>query len=319
MDELKYIIDQMNYEIFLAEDAMNISMRQLAHKAKYVTEAADMVILNESVIEVIKKYIKKVADAIQKAWNTFKTKIDYKVIHFIIDNNKKYLESDFKMKLPTDFEYPELNEWNKINEEVTVGDNILNAGSYGQMSEYLESVDKFFAQYYNNYVEQENGQPLKFTEVFTRRCFSKADDNHVMDKAVIGQYKDFLLGYKDQVELIQSDIDAINEVSQNIDSLLRQIGVTESTTFIGDILLEADDDQNKFRNADPNAEDKKQNNSKDRQNIVTYYKAMTQILTAKMRTCNKVKSNALRVVTNFVRLQGGLVKLPDNLKKKEEG
>ena len=37
---------------------------------------------------------------------------------------------------------------------------------------------------------------------------------------------------------------------------------------------------------------------------------MTQILTAKMRTCIKVKSNALRIVTNFVRLQGGITKLP---------
>lgn len=313
--EYKGIVDQMNYEIFLAEEAMRISLRNLDRKAKLVTEAADIEMLNEAVVDVIKTYIKKVAQSIQKAWNNFKAKIDYKLIHFVIDNNKKYLESDFKMKLPDEFMYPEINEWTNINENCTIGDNMLNAGNYAQMSEYLESPEAFLKQYYQAFVEVENGEQLKLSEVFEKRCFSKADQNQVVDKVLISQYVEFLNDYNTQVQGIQADIDSINNINANIDQFLRQV-VNASTVYIGDIIMEAEENTNKFRSADPNDQNNGGNNSKDRKNITTYYKAMTQILTAKMRTCNKVKSNALRIVTNFVRLQGGIVKIPKPGEKK---
>jgi hypothetical protein len=139
-----------------------------------------------------------------------------------------------------------------------------------------------------------------------------------------------LNNYKDQIEMIQTDIDAINQVNSNMDDLIKQIGggnnatgptttnkpqpepqqqqATQASAIMRGLgyILEAEGENTKaFRNADPNAPDPTKNNNKDRQNIVNYYKAMTSILTAKMRTCNKVKSNSLRIVMNFVRLQGG--------------
>lgn len=313
MDEIKIIQDQLYYDIFLAEETMRMSLRQLDEKAKCVTEASEIIVLNESVAEVIRTYIKKVAASIQKAWNTFKAKIDYKIIRFVIDNNKKYLESDFKMKLPDDYEYPEINVWKDINQNCSVGDNLLTSSNYAQMSEYLESTEKFLQQYYPNFVEQENGEQMRMIDVFMKRCFTKATNQQVVERRLISEFVSFLDDYQNQIEMIQEDIDAINNVSQNIDQLLRQV-TGEATEYIGNIILEAED-TNKFRNADPNAEEKTKSNNKDRQNIVTYYKAMTQLLTAKMRTCNKVKSNALRIVTNFVRLQGGLVKIPEKNKE----
>lgn len=318
MDEHKYIIDQMNYEIFLAEEGMKFSLNQLKRQQMF-SESTNLEVLNEASLEIIKKYIKKVSDSVQKAWDSFKEKIDYKTMTFILENNKKYLESDFQMKLPDDFEYPEIEKWSKINDGCKLGDNKLDAGNYATMKPYLEDPDKFLDQYYKEFVEQTgDGKIVNISETFNKRCFSKADANHVMTSTVIGQYVNFLKDYKAQVEEIQNDINTINEVNNNIDNLVRQI-LGEST------LLEAEEDQsqtqkpentNKFRSA--TGEDKPKTNV-DRQNIINWYKAMTQILSAKMRTCNKVKSNALRIVTNFVRLQGGLVKLPDNLKKEEGG
>ena len=315
---------QLQYEIFLAEESMRMSLKRLSDQAKYVTEAADMIILNESVVEVIKKYLKTVTASIQKAWNSFKKKIDMKIIHLVIDNNEKLLTSDFKMKLPDDYEYPEINVWNDINQNCTIENNILTTANYKQMTQYLETPEDFLKQFYPNFIEQDNGKQMRLVDVFEKRCFTRASDQSVVDANLINEYKEFLLDYENQINGIQADIDSINKVNQNIDQMLRELGLSESTVFIGNLLLEAGGNQqqqntnptnnnennNKFRNADPNAANQTGNNTKDRQYIVNYYKAMTQILTAKMRTCNKVKSNALRIVTNFVRLQGGITKLP---------
>lgn len=332
MNEYDYkgIIDQMNYEIFLAEETMKISLKQLDNKARLVTESTELIALNESVADTLLKYLRSVTTSMQKAWNNFKSKIDYVAIQKAIKGEEKYLESDFKMKLPDEFMYPELNVWNSINENCTLGDNLLSVSNYAQMSQYLESPEAFLKQYYAEYVEQENGKQLKFADVFEKRCFTKASDQQVVDKQLIAVYVDFLNNYKDQIGQIQTDIDAINQVNTNMDDLIKQIAgannvsaptnnrpepqqqaTTASAIMKGSsYILEADDqpkpeNTNKFRNADPNAPDPTKNNSKDRQNIVNYYKAMTSILTAKMRTCNKVKNNSLRIVMNFVRLQGG--------------
>lgn len=330
MDEFKGIYDQYIYEEFLAEQTLKQQLRSIEKRSKMVTESTELIALNEGVAEALQKYLKTVTTSMQKAWNNFKGKIDYTAIQKAIKGEEKYLESDFKMKLPDEFMYPELNEWNSINENCTLGENLLSASNYAQMSQYLESPEAFLKQYYAEYVEQENGKQLKFAEVFEKRCFSKASDQQVVDKQLIAQYVAFLDGYKDQIGQIQADIDAINQVNANMDDLIKQIAgannvsaptnnrpepqqqaTTASAIIKGSsYILEADDqpkpeNTNKFRNADPNAPDPTKNNSKDRQNIVNYYKAMTSILTAKMITCNKVKNNSLRIVMNFVRLQGG--------------
>ena len=332
MDEFRGIYDQYIYEEFLAEQTLKRELSNLNKKTGVITESAELEILNEAFSEAIQKYLRSVTGSMQKAWNNFKGKIDYVAIKKAIDGEEKYLTSDFKMKLPDNFQYPELNEWNNINENCTLGDNLLNASNYAQMSQYLESPEAFLKQYYAEFVEQENGKQMKLADVFAKRCFSDASDQQVVGKELIAQYVDFLNNYKNQIELIQSDIDAINQVNDSMEDLIKQIGgannlsaptnnkpepqqqqqATAASAIIrgSSYILEADDqpkpeNTNKFRNADPNAPDPTKNNSKDRQNIVNYYKAMTSILTAKMRTCNKVKSNSLRIVMNFVRLQGG--------------
>ena len=324
--EYKAIIDQMNYEIFLAEESMKLTLRGLERKSKIVTEASDMNILNEAAGDAIMDFIRKVTQSIQKAWNNFKAKIDDTIIQNILERNKELLAKDAPMKLPDDFMYPDVKEWIEINNNCKVGSNILNSSSYAQMSEYLESPDKFYKQYYNEYVEEENGKVLSFSEVFEKRCFKKAVPNQIIKQTDIKPYVDFLKGYNnEQVKLIQEDIESINNVSQNVNSLLNSL--SESGVFIGSIILEGENDQPQqtqstittsatsdpkentktFRSADPNNNKaaQKEKRGKDRKNITTYYKAMTQLLSAKMRTCNKVKSSALKIVTNYVRLQGG--------------
>lgn len=326
MDEFRGIYDQYIYEEFLAEQILKRELRNLDNKAKVITEATELEVLNEAFIDTIQKYLRSVTASMQKAWNNFKSKIDYVAIKKAIEGEEKYLTSDFKMKLPDDFMYPELNEWNNINENCTLGSNLLNTSNYAQISQYLESPESFLKQYYAEFVEQENGKQMRLVDVFEKRCFSKASNQQVVGKELIEQYVDFLNSYKNQIEMIQADIDAINQVNSNMDELIKQIGgannvsaptnnrpqATNASTIMrgSNYIFEADDqpkpeNTNRFRNADPNAPDPTKNNSKDRQNIVNYYKAMTSILTAKMRTCNKVKSNSLRIVMNFVRLQGG--------------
>ena len=319
--EDKYIIDQLNYELFLAEQSLKMSLKSYDNKARLVTEAVDIMVLNEGVADTIKKYLAQVTNAIQKAWNNFKTKIDGERIHLLLDKNGKYLSTDFKMKLPEEFEYPELNVWEDINNNCTVGDHLLNAGNYAQFKDYLETSDKFLAQYYPNWYEEGK----KIAEVFNEKCFSKADANHVVDNKLATDYSKFLLSYKDSINGIQEDIDAINKVNQNIETLVKQV-VGESTVYIGNILLEVENDQqqqntntqdekNKFRDADHNAP--KKDSSTDRKNIVNYYKAMTSILSAKMRTCNKVKNNSIRILTNYIKLQGGQVGVLPNKNEKK--
>ena len=328
VDDMCAIEAQLKYDLYIAEEVLKMTSRRL--EKQVLSESTNAEVLNEAFADIIQKYLRTVTDSMQKAWNNFKNKIDYVAIEKAIKGEEKYLESDFKMKLPTDYLYPELNEWNSINENCTIGDNLLSTANYAQMSQYLESPEKFLDQYYKEYVEQENGKQLKFVEVFEKRCFSKASEQQVVDKNLIAQYVAFLEGYKDQIGQIQTDIDAINQVNSNMDELIKQIGGANNVTAPtnnrpepqqqataasaimkgSNYVLEADDqpkpeNTNKFRNADPNAPDPTKNSSKDRQNIVNYYKAMTSILTAKMRTCNKVKNNSLRIVMNFVRLQGG--------------
>lgn len=325
---MQSIIDQLNYEMFLAEQSMKMELKRIDTKAKTVTEATDIIILNEAVSDVIRKYIIKIAGAIQKAWNNFKAKIDNERIHALLDKNGKYLSTDMKMKLPVEFEIPNVDNFNELNAKIGLADHELNAGNYMQMKEYLGSTEAFYQQYYKDIYEQDKS----IMDVFEEKCFTKAKETDIVDNTLAMKYSTFLLDYNKNIKLIQDDIDAINKANQNIDNLLKQV-VGESSVYIGNyfILTEVgpndnnpgqtptppnpQDEKDQFRNADPNAP--KKESGQDRKNIVTYYKAMTQILSAKMRTCNKIKNNSIKILSNYIKLQGGQVGIIKNNPEKQ--
>jgi hypothetical protein len=236
---------------------------------------------------------------------------------------KKYIdgsEKAFNMKLPEGFEYPELNNWDTLNGDIKLSTNILDSNNYQQYKDDLETPDKFLQKYYPSMIE--NGK--KPIDIFNEKCFSKADTTHSVNNELAQRYLKFLNEYKESTNHIQEDIDAINEANKSIENMIKQI-TGESTRYIGNILMEAPEGQpqqnnapssptsvnqptekeniNKFRNADPNAP--KKETGQDRKNIVNYYKAMTSILTAKMKTCNKIKRNSAKILTNYIKLQGG--------------
>ena len=218
--------------------------------------------------------------------------------------------------MPKEFEVPNLQTWDRLYNSIEIKEYSQNYQSWIQ-NKSLEDNQTFIKAVYPDLVDGD--KPI--VQVLHEKIFKVTQANEVMHKNLVQEYSNFLLEYGEQVNAISKDIDSLNASNKNIEAMLNKI-TQEATYFLGDEiftkLYEAENNQQsnpqeekekqekQFRSADPNdqnAADNKKKAAQDRKYIVTYYKASTQVFSAKLKTCNAVKGASEKIVSNFIKLQ----------------
>ena len=320
MEPLTKEENDLLYEISKAEDNYYRSLARIYHEAELygpLLEASDYVVLNEGVKETIMKYLQSVTAAISKAWNAFKERRVKEELVELINKNRDKLNSDFKMFMPKEFEVPNIDTWDRLFNQIEIKDYGMNYQSWVQ-NKTLEDADTFIKNQYPELVDGDKS----IDQVLHEKIFKVTQRDEVMHKGLVTKYSDFLLRYGDQYNKISKDIDSLNASNKNIEEMLAKI-TNEATCFLGDkiftMLYEADNNQPqpspqeqkekeeaKFRSADPNDQNSDESKNKlaqDRKYIVTYYKASTKVFSAKLKTCNAIRSASEKIVNNFIKLQ----------------
>ena len=316
----RYIIT----ELYSAESEMVQRLALIDNMA--LTEAESPQVLNEALKEVITQYIQKITLSITKAWAAFKGKqVDNKLMELINKNTDK-LNSGYQMLGPEGFVPPQIQVWNNLSEKVTIPEFTQANYNGWKDGKYLESSEAFNKQFFPDFVDGD----LAPKDVLNKKVFPEegkgGNTRYPINGDKIGEMVEFLKGYSKNVDTLGKSIDKFNASNKNIQTLLNSL--QESTTYMGySLLSEAPEDNNQQNNtntqqsttvdknagnksvpADPNDPkngDKKNNNTEDRKNIVTYYKACTAIFSAELRTCIKIETRAAKLVKDYINLQGG--------------
>ena len=317
--ELKINIENALNNLFKELSISNIKYEKIKNNSYFIESTAteQYRILNESVKDAIINFIKTVVEAVTKAWNNFKLLNNTKTKE-LINKNRNLLSTNFPMYCPKDFEIPEIKIWKSLNESVKILDFATNYDSW-KKEKILESNETFIKAKYSDMT-----QPDKtIVQVMHDKCFRKVKDKEVIGKDIISEYVSFIEGFEKERDAISQDIDQLNASNKNIEARLKEI-VSEATNYyigndIFSLLCEGetqtdnqqqtsqqDKNQNSFRSANPNDQKESDNKNKlaeDRKNIVTYYKASTQVFSAKLKTCRNIETTCEKIVKNFINLQ----------------
>lgn len=317
-DELSfdYAIENAINELFNNLKISNYKYHNLQN-ANYLNESqiyTQVLILNEGVKDAIMNFLKKVTEAVSKAWTVFKERRVKNEIKELIQKAKGKLNEGFKMLMPKEFDLPELKIWQDMYETIVVKDFMTNYETWKQ-SNVLKSEEDFIKSQYPSLVEE--GKSIY--DVMYSKVFKKVNSNEALDYELFKQYVEYLENFNVQVDTISKDIDALNASNKNIETKLNQI-INASATYVGydilSILFEAPGDntsnntnsneESKFRSADPNDSKEKDNDDKmvqDRKNIIIYYKASTKIFSAKLKICNRTRLQSEKICKNYINLQ----------------
>lgn len=327
---LYYSLYEADQELLNKLSVLNIKMSGPISESSYI-------VLQESVKDTIMNYIRKITANIQNVWNRFKSKMIELSGNNLIKGNDKYLNSTFVMNPPKDFEIPDLNNLNIfLNKKIQPYSAALN--------EKLNNVDDFLKEEFTEYFTSDD-----FVKGVMDKVIKKATGEEKINAAQIKIYTTYLTDtYKKSYDSIASDLQKINESAKTIERLLsgsdfntpvdvvnkpqpnqnnngdQKVG--ESFSYHSTMMnyfSEAEDDNkkedsdNKFRNADPNAQQEEKQNDKNKE-VVTYvrnyYKAMTKVLSLKMQVCSRCYNKVYMITKKYIDLQ----KAADKEAKKEE-
>ena len=337
---------QLSYEIESAITQLteNIALNNIQYDKMISNQAllesqiySSTLILNEGVKESIIEFLKKVTAAVSKAWTAFKNFQNTQTIE-LMNKNKDKLTSDYKMYCPDNFEIPKVNDnnWETFNENIQIKDFVSNYETWKQQKVF-ESVDQFIKSQYPELLKSD----MNLVQSMHKDMFM--DTAQTKGKAITAEtltpFINFINNFVTTRDNIGKDIDSLNASNKNIEAMLSKI-IAEHTDYIGynifSLLSEADqvsqtstqqaaaqntsnnqnNNTNKFRSADPNdqqSDDNKKKLAEDRKNIVTYYKASTQVFSAKLKTCKAIETACEKIVSNFIKLQ-----LKGSKKKEEQ-
>ena len=331
------IISQLNFEVYVAENEYFNRIAMIHNRLQIMSESESYQALNESFFDVIKKYIEKITTAITTAWNKFKSISVKAEITELINKNKKFLDSAFRMMIPKDFAVPDLEKWNEINDYIgrQFKQSTFDQAKFRswKQGDFLESPEKFLNYIYPTIMNM-GTQDMSIADKINNAVFgeSKKTQTEILVADKIKPYSEWLLTYPDQLNKISANLEVVNASNKNVEQALKSLQNVNASYIEYDFykyLAEEGENQqsdtqatsnqnaptpqvntttasttpdNTFKSADgdnPNKID----SAEDRKAIVNYYKANTSILSAQMKTCNQIRSASERLVKNFIRLQ----------------
>lgn len=329
-DKLTLEESSLEYSLFCAENNLIRSLALIDNKAKYVTEASEYQILNESLLDVMRKYMNQVVISISKAFQKIKQTIADKEVASIkklVADNQKLLQTDFVMLYPDNFEYADLTKWENVFNTITNNFKEFTTADYNgwKTQKALETPEDYIK---NNYSQlSEMGDPKQPLSVNLHNEIFKPGKGVNVNSTLVNSYVDFINNYEDQIKKIAAQIDKINNSNKNIDTYLSSIVQAKTEeSYIGSerllsLLAEAGENEgdtsqqppakintnveNKFRDASDPTGEKAKNNSQsvDRKYIVNFFKANTQVLSAEMKVCNEIRKCCQKTIKNYIKLK----------------
>jgi hypothetical protein len=271
----KVDFDQFSYSIYCIEqDLRDIDAVYNLKQYGLVEESSELTSLQEGVADTIMTAIRSFIAKIQEVWNKFKSQIVSDMDKKFIENNAKYLNSDYKMNMPIGYNKPDMEEYEKF----------MNMKMPTFTKELLKDLDEeeiFIRKYLPLISSNKAGDITKnnkksMTNVEVEKILHKIEENEkvAVDKQYIDSCRKFLLNYKAESDKIAEDIRIINSSSRNMEEVAKnsmsQAAPTATNTANTGNAAEAQQSQKEaymnyyFSEADDNAAENNDNNEGDK-------------------------------------------------------
>lgn len=288
MNFTKSIINENDYstyyDLFLAEQSFYDSILS-------VTESNEgLISLTEGVKETITKYLNRIMESLQKAWNNFQ--------EIVGDKPKKYLDSivDKIKSAAPDFKINQFKKYNSGNM-----DNIkIVPFDYEQMKE-CDTKEKLLSKFYSGIIKD----PEKsIKENLRDRVVTGVQDGVQCSKDMLQNMFDFLTKeFPVKMKTLKNDITNINNssnvIQQTVVSLPAETTTTEAFSFRRWYLTE-DDTPQQGGNKKEKFEDGPSSNKGNFIKIVTTYIGVAvDFATAKMSLLKDIFSDYLNIIKHY--------------------
>lgn len=286
-----------NYDIYLAEQELFDSFMKI--QSSSILEDVDITYINESVKDIILRYLNKISTSIEGAWNKFKQTV-------FRDVDKKYLQSiRDKMQNPnprfTISNYPTYNTA-KLEETKLVPFN------YGEMKEFLESKNAFIEKYYPDLASPEKST----IEMLESLSITGRQDTRCTPEILKMMYKFASSDFETKVSGIEADLRTVNKSNTNIQQVANQI--TQGTTTTPTAPNQSNDQEQNDNKEEGSEEgksvgykDDKQTEAGDNSSLIKqisiYMKASTDILSAKMKIYRDIYALYMKTLRHYTRAE----------------
>lgn len=288
----------ISYNLFLAEQEMFTSLAQIEYGI--CNESVNLVALQEGVKETVMNYLQKIMTQIQKIWTKFQSNFSAKVAiflekkvlplfdkadqtEFIVNNYREYDLSKLDNYVIKPFEYND-----QTKDDYSSVSNIINKQFPGLLREGSTDLKQALMNQ-----------------------ISKVTPKYKVTKNVIVEdiYAYCKEGYKENISSIETDINALNNSSKTITSMVSTVMSAQESLELWNnmslhILTEADGEKMTFTDAsgETSGESKKADESKSKiiSAVTTYMTSNTKLLSAKMSMVNGKFNSCMKILTHFV-------------------
>lgn len=314
------IINELEYKNYLAERIFLDELAAISIKYNGILNESNIQVVQEITIETFLKYIRTIMANIQNAYNKFKATVNDKIWEEIKNKHGKILAEDHKLMVT------EVNEndigvprTDNIEKFISITPNAFNEGMVNQYSTKLEAIKGLYS--YFDEIQDDKSESLR--AVVIKNCYTKINQNYVVDSTIIKDYIDFLDNYKSNSDKVANDIRIINSSERSIENLVKQsmessgeaVKAPTSNTqqgeqkqtntteaFIEMVLENAVDvllSEIKFdTGSDQTTKDGKNDINKF---ISSYFGAITTVLSLKMKTLDQSRRLILNVCRNYIK------------------
>jgi hypothetical protein len=264
--------------------------------------------------------MQKVSENCQKAWDKFKQSADTRSIINVVNNDTQvYFNTGFRMQFPKGFKAPLMREWYRIRDNVKVLP--MDEGTYNANKQFLESEEDYKQHFYRNFYDPDEDD---FLPAWEKKIFVITTGKEIIGKEEITAMVDFLANYNSQIESIGKDIDTINISNRNLKNMLSNMpanesfkmieGINEIINEIGikmigtgfknpdDIKTSIIDKHNKALAKEQNRLRKREAKN-DKKYIMTYYMSSMDIISSKIKICNTIRVQNLKIAKKYIALQ----------------
>ena len=289
---------QINYEIFLAEQEFFKGIIQTG--VGYFNESSDLISLNESVKDVVMKYLEKISAAIQKAWDKFKEIVNKAKDAAYI----KMIKS--KMENPK----PAFIIENYVEYNMNLLDSIrLIPFDYEQMKESLTSKKDFLSKYYSRVYRNPEESVL---DNFNNVLISSVSDKECTPELLKQMYNFITVDFPNKIANIENDLKIVNNSNKTIERLISMIAPStvnnEMVSLFENYIIEADEKEPmKFRDTGEN----QGVNSNLVKEVNVYVSSSVDILTNKMKVYRNIYAQYMKTIKHYIKPEKEPEKKPE--------
>jgi hypothetical protein len=276
---------QFHYDLFLAEQELFDSMINIGSTT--VHESTGIIYIQESVKDTIMKYLSKVVEALEVAWNKFKEIIE----------NVKDKEFITRIKDKISSVKPSFIIRNCPDYDMNFLDTVkIVPFNYGEMKEVLETKEAFIQKYYSNLVEQNKSLKESIYSKFTKGS-KDLDCNSALLTKMVNTITVELPG---KITSFSNEIKSFNNSNRSIESTVTAIdSVTaskEATSVYMMYLKEEKKEEKPEFEEKQGVENENKSSSGFTKHVSNYVKVSSDILSAKMKCYRDVFAFYMRTI-----------------------